>query len=609
MSLVGSLVDLGLGDILQIVSLSRKSGLLLIHSDEGEGRIIFCDGLVQAAYLKGEPEDLRGLLVSPGSVCSEEFFRAEQLANERGVPLDQIIPEFTSLSQERLESLVREHVERVVFRIFSWTGGEFSFEVRDQIDARDRGILMPTGINAQFLTIEATRLGDEGRRSGEEPEIPADDPPSPAAIEDPMFSGERESADPPVCDQPSHSDEPEVASATPEPAADSCEPEPDAAVPELHEVVALAAARREAPEREVDPPAAAATVENPRRGARAHGPACLIAIDPDLNTLEWEKAVLAEFFPRVHIFQSSESGVARIRQYLSRGEMPVVLVSADLPGDSMSGRDGVSGFVRRLKLLAPSMPVLIGSYKKSNSNAPIDAADAFVSAPHPRFLVNRHDAAKLQEVAHALRAEIGVWLENSIERRGRSGQPSRAPEAPAGASSKDLKDLRILSERMRDPVMQGEALSLVLDFAAESFSRVAMFMVRDEIAVGMAQRGLPSAGGPNDDEIRALEIPTREVEWFRRVLESDSALRSAPTGDGDRDLALRLGRQLPAEAYVAPILSGGRVVALLYTDNVPGEKPIGDTTILEIALHEAGLALERALLERALSQVINISKR
>ncbi len=46
-------------------------------------------------------------------------------------------------------------------------------------------------------------------------------------------------------------------------------------------------------------------------------------------------------------------------------------------------------------------------------------------------------------------------------------------------------------------------------------------------------------------------------------------------------------------------------MALLYTDNVPGEKPIGDTTILEIALHEAGLALERALLERARSQAVD----
>jgi hypothetical protein len=69
--------------------------------------------------------------------------------------------------------------------------------------------------------------------------------------------------------------------------------------------------------------------------------------------------------------------------------------------------------------------------------------------------------------------------------------------------------------------------------------------------------------------------------------------------DGDRDLALQLGEEAPVEAYVAPIRSEGQVVALLYTDNLPAADPVGDTTILEIALHEAGLALERALLARA----------
>ena len=70
MSLVGSLEDLGLGDILQIVSLSRKSGLLLLRSDAGEGRIVLRDGQVRAAFVKGEPEDLRSLLVDGGFVAA-----------------------------------------------------------------------------------------------------------------------------------------------------------------------------------------------------------------------------------------------------------------------------------------------------------------------------------------------------------------------------------------------------------------------------------------------------------------------------------------------------------------------------------------------------------
>ena len=155
---------------------------------------------------------------------------------------------------------------------------------------------------------------------------------------------------------------------------------------------------------------------------------------------------------------------------------------------------------------------------------------------------------------------------------------------------------------MRAPEMRGEALSLVLDFAAQRFSRVAMFMVRDDIAVGMAHQGLDAAGGPDAEAFRGIEVPTRDVEWFRGVLDDRAARCSPPQGEGDRSLAAKLGSQEPAEAYVAPIESGGRVVALLYADRLPSVEPVGDTTILEIALHEAGLALERALLERALER-------
>ncbi len=52
MSLVGSLEDLGLGDILQIISMSRKSGVLTLRCEEGEGRIFFDSGTVRTACVK-----------------------------------------------------------------------------------------------------------------------------------------------------------------------------------------------------------------------------------------------------------------------------------------------------------------------------------------------------------------------------------------------------------------------------------------------------------------------------------------------------------------------------------------------------------------------------
>jgi hypothetical protein len=41
----------------------------------------------------------------------------------------------------------------------------------------------------------------------------------------------------------------------------------------------------------------------------------------------------------------------------------------------------------------------------------------------------------------------------------------------------------------------------------------------------------------------------------------------------------------------------------LYADHLPEQREIGDTSALEVVLSHAGLALDRAVLERALSDV------
>jgi len=654
MSLVGSLEDLGLGDILQIVSLSRKSGLLLIHSEEGEGRIVFCDGLVRAAYVKGEPEDLRSLLVETGFVSSEDFDRAAEQSSAHGVPVVETLTECTSLTRESLDSLRREQVERAVFRIFSWVVGEFSFEVRDQIEARDLEILIPTGINAQYLTMEATRLSDEGGQAeGEVAAAVVEDASADSEVDDGpiFFSGEADSDGSPASDSPPSA--PEVADPTGavEFETASVELDSSAAAASPESVLAFAAARSEAPELEeeqrvdttvdesstdapveesstnapVDESSTNAPVEeisadtpveerssnapveeSPREQAPSRpgvAAASLIAIDPDLSTLEWQKLNLAGIFPRVHIFQDGESGIARIRQYLRRGQFPVVLVSIDLAAKKVSGVESLAEFIRRLKLLAPAMPVLVARYDEAQSEESIDAADAILTGPDPVALINRKVWPKLAGEAERFRSEVAAWLKQPVQQTGDSNRAKRSSVASNTEGSEHLRTLRAVSERIRDPANHGEVLKLVLEFASESLSRVAMFMVRDEMVVGIAQIGLPRGGGPDDARFREIEMPAAEVEWFKAVLEARSSLRSPVTGDGDRALAGRMGDREPAEAYVAPILSGGRVVALLYADNLPGDESVGDTSVIEIALHEAGLSLERALLARALAQI------
>ena len=55
----------------------------------------------------------------------------------------------------------------------------------------------------------------------------------------------------------------------------------------------------------------------------------------------------------------------------------------------------------------------------------------------------------------------------------------------------------------------------------------------------------------------------------------------------------------------AKMRQAGRIPAVLYGDNIPEDKEIGDTESLEIFLAQAGLAMEKALLERRLRELGN----
>jgi hypothetical protein len=177
-------------------------------------------------------------------------------------------------------------------------------------------------------------------------------------------------------------------------------------------------------------------------------------------------------------------------------------------------------------------------------------------------------------------------------------------EARVGAASGDarLSRLREVSAELRAAAPRGEIIPVVLRFASELFGRVAMFLVRDQLAVGMAGHGLERAGGPDDSALRDLAVRADAPSWFRRVLAGDGAVRGAPQDAGDRELCRLLGHSEPGEAYVAPLESGDRIVALLYADNLPDGRALGDTQALEVVLHEAGLALDRASLERQLAE-------
>ena len=556
MSLVGSLEDLGLGEILQIISLSRKSGQLCLRCEDGKGWILFRDGEIRAAELEGGPTDLRELLVARGALGPEAAEQLARAAHESGASLAEVLAREGVASAARIAALRLEHVEATVLRMFHWAAGEFSFEMglAGEHD-RDADLVLATGMNPQFLALEGTRLQDERCARGEpEPGVRA------ASEEDP-------------------SDGDEIWTPEPEPEETS----------RAAERAPLEVAR----EATSAPPRAAARA---RRGSAPGELPPIVVIEPELPDLERIKHGLADAAARIHVFQRSDLGIARIRQYLARGETPVVILSSRTPPDPLSGARDWREILARLKTQAPRMPVFLLEEGGSRPERAPEALDGVLPRPEPG------GERELEAALRACVASLGARAE-----RAAAPQPELEPlpalvvPANGGAAAPPptlAERIGAAAARLRDPSFRGEVLPLVLRLAAETFSRVAVFMVRDGAALGMAQVGLPSAGGPDDSGIRRVALRADEPAWFRRVLETRAPAGGPPSDEGDLRLAALLGGAPASQAFVAPLATESAVVALLYADTLPGDGPLPECTALESLLRAAGQALDRALRNR-----------
>ncbi len=166
-------------------------------------------------------------------------------------------------------------------------------------------------------------------------------------------------------------------------------------------------------------------------------------------------------------------------------------------------------------------------------------------------------------------------------------------------TSAGLPLLKSMLQELHNPSLGGGIVLLVLRFASEFMNRAVVFLVKEEEIVGIGQFGIeaPQAGRRG----RRMCFPLGEESPFCAVLEQrmPAKIRLDETR-WCRSFREALGGAVSEEVFVGPILSEGKPVALLYGDNFPAGQEIGDTESLEIFLSQAGMAMEKALLERKL---------
>lgn len=558
MSLVGNLEDLGLGEILQIVSLSRKSGVLSLFSKGREGKIIFRQGQVIQAAMEGPRRHLGAALLKKGVIDETTLRKALAMqAGEGGAGerLGDILAKRFAVDVETIEEIVREQIERVVYSLFSWDEGSFDFELREDVDTlqlpeRDPDqYLLARGMNPQFLAIEGSRILDESRHRGE-----------PAGFQENDETAEVDES----CDR----------------AFDLMQSAP---------------------------------VEHELTPAAPDDERMAVLADDDEDVRSVIASILSRLGYEVHDFGKTEDALIQLDFLYRDGHRPAVLVDLIMP--RMDG-SGILGGLELLELIHDNfqdLRVLVladhdagtaeqkvreRGYKILSKPRKSQIPDPEVLGAFARRLTDQLDQLSRSEEGSFTTETINIGDELFRE----IGEDFVPLAAPVG-QDQELARLRGMLEELNNPSLGNDIILLVLRFAAEFMNRAVMFTVRDDEIRGLGQFGIVDPDGLADARVRDLRFPVYGDPLFNSVIKTKMAGKAAPDGSSwNRYLLEQLGGGMPQEMFVGPIVSEGKVVALLYGDNLPEKRGVGLTDSLEIFLAQAGLAMEKVLLQRKLSE-------
>ena len=552
MSMVGKLEELGLGEILQIVSLSRKTGVLSLNSRGMDGSVFFRHGKVVRAASSTYQQSLGEVLIHKGFIDLALLRKALVFQKENGFRerLGVILVKNFGVSQEIIQEVVREQIENVVFSLFTWKEGTYKFKVQTPAEMVDDSKMDPLqfildqGLNPQFLAMEGTGIIDGKHHAVE------------------MGSAGGDSSE-------------------------------------------------EAAERAFAPADCSVTSDSsPHAVLRP-----VVIIDDDGSTLRTIADGLTEKGFVVHAMTRSEDALIKVDSLHRSGERPAVLIDLIMP--KMDG-SGVLGGIELIQLLHNNFKdlqlIVMTDYQHEEAEKKIrDLGYPCIYKPRrveidTPAIIGQFLTLITHVIRHSSDSTTAGELQNRFnlgdELRNEMGDDDDMPCAVESArQSGGLSLLRGMLEELNNPDLQGGALLLVLRFASEFVNRAILFTLNDQVISGFGQFGISGGTISGDERVRAIHFPQGSGSMFDEPLRTGQPCTFSPTATQlDAYLFEQLGGGTPAEVFIGPLISRSRVIGFLYGDNLPGKKLIGDVEPLVIFLSQAGISMEKTLLERQLNE-------
>jgi tetratricopeptide (TPR) repeat protein len=129
MAIQGSLRDASFPDVIQLLFLGHRTGRLAVSDHGRHASVYFEDGWVIHATIVNRLDRLGDTLVKSGRITAAQLTRAvEAQTMHRSRRLGELLVDLGAASPADVRAGLRRQVEEVVYTLFSWSSGNFSFE-------------------------------------------------------------------------------------------------------------------------------------------------------------------------------------------------------------------------------------------------------------------------------------------------------------------------------------------------------------------------------------------------------------------------------------------------------------------------------------------------
>lgn len=160
MSLIGNFSTMPLEDVLQWLSLARKTGILILEKTPVVKELYLQNGQIVSSSSNDPREYLGQFLLAHGRIDEATLAMIFKKQGKTGIMLGRLLVQENLLTEEEVQAFLRLKAEEAVYELFLWREGFFKFY--GDLPADERHVQI--AIDSTALVMEGLRRSDEWKR-------------------------------------------------------------------------------------------------------------------------------------------------------------------------------------------------------------------------------------------------------------------------------------------------------------------------------------------------------------------------------------------------------------------------------------------------------------